>query len=58
MRDGCAPPTLNLVNPTPAAEGLDLTPLSAHRRQMSTSLVNAFGFGGQNAALLLRRWPS
>jgi 3-oxoacyl-[acyl-carrier-protein] synthase II len=58
MRDGCIPPTLNLIHPSPAAEGLDLTPLSSRRRDVSTSLVNAFGFGGQNAALLFRRWAA
>jgi 3-oxoacyl-[acyl-carrier-protein] synthase II len=56
MRDGCVPPTLNLTDPSPGAEGLDLTALTACRRDVSTSLVNAFGFGGQNAALLFRRW--
>jgi 3-oxoacyl-[acyl-carrier-protein] synthase II len=56
MRDGCIPPTLNLTDPSPAAEGLDLTPLTSRRRDVSTSLVNAFGFGGQNSALLFRRW--
>jgi len=58
MRDGCVPPTLNLVDPTPVGEGLQLTPLAAQRRDVRTSMVNAFGFGGQNAALLLRRWEA
>jgi len=57
MRDGCIPPTLNLHDPTPAAEGMDLTPLTARRRTVETSLVNAFGFGGQNTALIFRAWP-
>jgi 3-oxoacyl-[acyl-carrier-protein] synthase II len=56
MRDGCVPPTLNLSHPSPAMAELDCTPLQARRRSLSTSLVNAFGFGGQNSALLLRRW--
>jgi 3-oxoacyl-[acyl-carrier-protein] synthase II len=56
MRDGCVPPTLNLVNPTPVGEGLDLTPLTARQRTVETSLVNAFGFGGQNTALIFRAW--
>jgi 3-oxoacyl-[acyl-carrier-protein] synthase II len=58
MRNGCIPPTLNLVHPSPAAEGLDLTPVTARPRTVETSLVNAFGFGGQNAALVLRAWPN
>mgnify|MGYP001593842046 CR=1 FL=1 len=56
LRDGCSPPVLNLTDPDPAGEGLDLTPLTARRRPMRVALVNAFGFGGQNAALVFRRW--
>ena len=58
MRDGCIPPTLNLQNPSPAGAGMDLTPLTARRRWVTTSLINAFGFGGQNAALIFRKWSS
>ncbi|CAN5840236.1 beta-ketoacyl-ACP synthase II [soil metagenome] len=56
MRDGCVPPTLNLSDPSPGVAELDCTPLQARQRHLSTSLVNSFGFGGQNSALLLRRW--
>ncbi|MEA2676310.1 MAG: 3-oxoacyl-[acyl-carrier-protein] synthase [Chloroflexota bacterium] len=56
MREGRVPPTLNLVNPAPQAEGLDLTPRTATSRDVRATLINAFGFGGQNAALVLRRW--
>ena len=56
LRDGCSPPILNLTDPDPAGEGLDLTPLVARRRPLNVALVNAFGFGGQNAALVFRRW--
>ncbi|HEY7598744.1 MAG TPA: beta-ketoacyl-ACP synthase II [Candidatus Limnocylindrales bacterium] len=56
MRDGCVPPTINLHDPSPAVGNLDVTPLTARRREVSTALVNAFGFGGQNSALVLRRW--
>jgi 3-oxoacyl-(acyl-carrier-protein) synthase len=58
MRDGVVPPTLNLVDPAPEVDGLDCTPLHARKRELRTALVNAFGFGGQNAALVLRRWES
>ncbi len=58
MRDGCVPPTLNLRDPSPAVGELDCTPLQPRRRSVSTALVNAFGFGGQNSALLLRRWQA
>lgn len=56
LRDGCCPPTLNLTDPSPAIGELDCTPLTARSRSMEVALVNAFGFGGQNSALLFRRW--
>ena len=58
MRDGCVPPTLNLHDPDPAVGELDCTPLEARRRDVRVALVNAFGFGGQNSALVLRRWEA
>ena len=56
MNEGCVPPTLNLTDPSPDADGLDLTPLEARRRDVRATLVNAFGFGGQNSAVIFRRW--
>ena len=56
MREGRVPPTLNLENPAPEAEGMDLTPLKSREREVRAALVNAFGFGGQNSAVVLRRW--
>jgi 3-oxoacyl-[acyl-carrier-protein] synthase II len=56
LEDGIVPPTLNLVDPDEHAGDLDLTPLRARRRELDVALVNAFGFGGQNACLLLQRW--
>jgi 3-oxoacyl-[acyl-carrier-protein] synthase II len=56
LRTGIVPPTINLEHPDEAAEGLDLTPGVAAKRTMSIGLNNSFGFGGQNAALIFRRW--
>ena len=56
MRDGCVPPTVNLTDPDPAGEGLDLTPNVAARREVRVAMSNSFGFGGQNTALVFRRW--
>ena len=56
IRDGCVPPTINLTDPDPLAAGLDLTPNRAAKREVRTVLSNSFGFGGQNAALIFRRW--
>jgi 3-oxoacyl-[acyl-carrier-protein] synthase II len=58
IRDGCIPPTINLDDPDPAGVGLDLTPNVAARREVRVVLSNSFGFGGQNTALLLRRWEA
>ncbi len=58
MHEHCVPPTLNLVDPDDSVGDLDVTPLVARQRDVRVALVNAFGFGGQNASLLLRRWAS
>ncbi|MES2209876.1 MAG: beta-ketoacyl-ACP synthase II [Chloroflexota bacterium] len=58
LRTGIVPPTINLTTPDDAAAGLDLTPGRATRRELRVALSNSFGFGGQNAALLFRRWES
>lgn len=58
LRDGVVPPTLNLDHPDPAAAGLDLTPGRATRRPMQVAISNSFGFGGQNTALVFRRWQA
>ena len=57
IREGCVPPTINLDDPDPEAEGLDLTPNVAARRRVETVLSNSFGFGGQNTALILSGPP-
>ena len=56
LRTGTVPPTINLERPDPAGEGMDLTPSRATRRDLRIGLNNSFGFGGQNAALVFRRW--
>jgi 3-oxoacyl-[acyl-carrier-protein] synthase II len=54
IRDNVAPPTLNLDNPS-VVTAIDLVPHQARRRTIDTVLSNSFGFGGTNAALVLRR---
>jgi len=56
LRTGCVPPTINLDDPDPAAEGLDIVTGTARNADVRVGLSNAFGFGGQNSALLFRRW--
>ena len=54
IRDGVAPPTLNLDNPS-VQTPIDLAPHEAKRRRIDTVLSNSFGFGGTNASLVMRR---
>ncbi len=54
LRDGILPPTINLDDPDPACD-LDYVPHQARRAQVEYAMSNSFGFGGTNAALVLRR---
>lgn len=47
------PPTVNLDEADPQCD-LDYVPHAARDRRLRVALNNSFGFGGQNAALLLR----
>jgi 3-oxoacyl-[acyl-carrier-protein] synthase II len=55
IRDGVVPPTINLENPGDDCD-LDYIPHEARRRKVDVTLSNSFGFGGQNIALILRRF--
>lgn len=48
-------PTVNLETPDPACD-LDYVPGSAREAKVDVVLKNSFGFGGQNACLVLRRY--
>src|SRR6185369_15345612 len=52
LRDQVAPPTLNLENGDPAAEGLDIVAREARRTSMEHAISNGFGFGGVNASVI------
>jgi 3-oxoacyl-[acyl-carrier-protein] synthase II len=58
LRHGMIPPTINLDDPDEAAAGLDLTPNVARERPIRVAVSNSFGFGGQNSALVFRRWEA
>ena len=55
IRDGVVPPTINLDHPGDDCD-LDYVPHEARRRRVDVALSNSFGFGGQNIALILRRF--
>lgn len=56
LRDQIAPPVLNLENPDPLADGLDLIAGSARPHVIEHAMLNGFGFGGVNASLILKRF--
>jgi 3-oxoacyl-[acyl-carrier-protein] synthase II len=56
LRDQIAPATLNLDNPDPAADGIDLVRGSARPMEIEYAISNGFGFGGVNASVIFRRW--
>ena len=54
IRDGIAPPTINLDNPS-VETAIDLVPQTARKREINVALSNSFGFGGTNASVIVRR---
>ena len=55
IRDNVVPPTINYETPDPDCD-LDYVPNEARSLQVDVVLSNSFGLGGQNAALVLRRY--
>jgi len=56
MRDGVAPPTINLDDPSDGCD-IDLVPHEPKERRIRAALSNSFGFGGTNASLVLGQAP-
>jgi 3-oxoacyl-[acyl-carrier-protein] synthase II len=55
MHEGIIPPTINLETPDPACD-LDYVPNEPRRAPVNVAMVNGFGFGGQNACIVLKKW--
>lgn len=53
IRDGVAPPTINLENPSEGCD-LDYVPNSAREMPIRIAMSNSFGFGGTNGTLIFR----
>jgi 3-oxoacyl-[acyl-carrier-protein] synthase II len=53
IRDGVAPPTLNLEEPSRASV-IDRVAKVAQERPIKVALSNSFGFGGTNASVIFR----
>ncbi|HCL63866.1 MAG TPA: beta-ketoacyl-ACP synthase [Rhizobium sp.] len=57
MLTGTIPPTINYVIPDPTMD-LDVVPNVKREADVSAVLSNSFGFGGQNASLVMMREPA
>ena len=54
LRDRVLPPTINLEHPDPSCD-LDYVPNEARPAGFDVALTNAFGFGGSNGTIAVRR---
>jgi 3-oxoacyl-[acyl-carrier-protein] synthase II len=57
LQEGIIPPTINHMRPDPECD-LDYVPNQSRRADVNALLVNAFGFGGQNVVLAMKRYSS
>ena len=52
IQTGKLHPTINVDDPEPALEGIDIIPNVAKSHQVDVALSNSFGFGGHNSTLV------
>ncbi len=55
IQDGVVPPTINYMEPDPECD-LNYVPNRAEQRLVDVGICNAFGFGGQNASMVIERY--
>ncbi|MBD3316238.1 MAG: beta-ketoacyl-ACP synthase II [Chitinivibrionales bacterium] len=57
IRNGIIPPTINYEDPDPECP-LNYTPNEAVEKRVTYAMSNSFGFGGHNAALIIKKYES
>ncbi|HEY8803463.1 MAG TPA: beta-ketoacyl-ACP synthase II, partial [Candidatus Dormibacteraeota bacterium] len=57
MNNGIVHPTINLEHPDPDCD-LDYVPNESRRHEIDIAMSNSFGFGGQNACIVLKRFEN
>lgn len=55
VQNGLIPPTINYQTPDPVCD-LDYVPNQAREKAVGVAISNAFGFGGHNAVLVIRKY--
>ena len=55
VREGILPPTIHYETPDPECD-LDYIPNTAREKKFDLAISNAFGFGGHNAVLAIRKY--
>jgi 3-oxoacyl-[acyl-carrier-protein] synthase II len=55
VREGVLPPTIHYRTPDPECD-LDYIPNQSREKQITLAISNAFGFGGHNAVLAIRKY--
>ncbi len=55
LKEGFVPPTIGYQVPDPACD-LDIVPNEGRQADIKIALSNSLGFGGHNAAVVLKRW--
>ena len=55
IQDQIVPPTINVENLDPEVD-IDIVPNTARPAKVTAALSNSFGFGGHNAALLIKKF--
>lgn len=55
IREGILPPTIHYQTPDPECD-LDYVPNEARQKKINLAISNAFGFGGHNAVLAIRKY--